>query len=112
MSSQLDKPGGTRQKGASNPQGKSTSVANHKQAAKRNRQRVRRRTRNLTYLSSMRTYVKRVRKALAGKEGDQAIAHLPMAIRSIDRAVARGVLHRNTGSRYISRLTVAVQAAN
>ncbi|TPV92341.1 MAG: 30S ribosomal protein S20 [Myxococcales bacterium FL481] len=83
-------------------------MANHKQAEKRNRQRIRRRARNLTYLSSMRTYIKRVRKALETKDLATAQAQLPVAVRAIDRAVSKGVVHRNTASRYISRLSLAV----
>jgi small subunit ribosomal protein S20 len=86
-------------------------MANHKQAAKRNRQRIKRRVRNLTHLSSMRTYVKRVRKALDEKDLDAAKEALPVAIRAIDRAATKGVLHRNTASRYVSRLVVAVSKA-
>jgi small subunit ribosomal protein S20 len=52
-------------------------MANHKQAAKRNRQRIKRRRRNLGHLSKMRTLVKRVRYALAAKDGAAAKAALP-----------------------------------
>lgn len=88
-----------------------TNVANHKQAAKRNRQRIKRRQRNLLHLTTMRTYIKRVRKHLESNEIDEAQKALPVALRSIDRAVSKGVVHQNTGSRYISRLTVAVAKA-
>ncbi len=83
-------------------------MANHKQAEKRNRQRLKRRQRNLMYLSAMRTHIKRVRKALDGSDNDAAKAGLPVAVRSIDRAASKGVIHRNTAARYISRLTKAV----
>jgi len=86
-------------------------VANHKQAEKRNRQRLKRRQRNLMYLSAMRTHIKRVRKALDGSDNDAAKAGLPVAVRSIDRAASKGVIHRNTAARYISRLTKAVGAS-
>lgn len=86
-------------------------MANHKQAEKRNRQRLKRRQRNLMYLSAMRTHIKRVRKALDGSDNDAAKAGLPVAVRSIDRAASKGVIHRNTAARYISRLTKAVGAS-
>jgi small subunit ribosomal protein S20 len=86
-------------------------VANHKQAEKRNRQRIKRRSRNLQHLSTMRTYMKRVRKALAGGQVDEAKAALPEAITAIGHAASKGVVHRNTASRYISRLTLAMNAA-
>ena len=85
-------------------------MANHKQAEKRNRQRIKRRSRNLQHLSSMRTYMKRVRRALAGKAIDEAKAELPAALTAIAKAASKGVIHRNTASRYKSRLTKAVAA--
>ena len=84
-------------------------MANHKQAEKRNRQRIKRRARNLLHLSTMRTFMKRVRKAL--ETGDKAAAEktLPIALRAVAKAVSKGVIHRNTGARYTSRLTRAMQ---
>jgi small subunit ribosomal protein S20 len=86
-------------------------VANHKQAEKRNRQRLKRRERNLHYLSALRTYMKRVRKALDAGEVDKAKEALPAALTAIGRAYSRGVIHNNTASRYASRLTRAVHSA-
>ena len=86
-------------------------MANHKQAEKRNRQRIKRRARNLQHLSTMRTYMKRVRKALAGGQVDEAKAVYPEAITAIGRAASKGVVHRNTAARYISRLTLAMNRA-
>lgn len=86
-------------------------MANHKQAEKRNRQRVKRRARNLRHLSTMRTFMKRVRRALDSEEVAEAQKTLPEAITAIGKAISKGVVHRNTGARYISRLTKAVNAA-
>lgn len=86
-------------------------MANHKQAEKRNRQRIKRRSRNLQHLSTMRTFMKRVRKALAGGQLEEAKEVLPQAITAIGRAASKGVVHRNTASRYISRLTRAMNRA-
>lgn len=86
-------------------------MANHKQAAKRNRQRIKRRARNLVHLGRMRTHIKRVRYALASKDVEAAVQNLPLALTAIGKAVSKGVLHRNTGARYSSRLTVAVNRA-
>jgi small subunit ribosomal protein S20 len=83
-------------------------VANHKSAEKRNRQRIKRRARNLLHLSTMRTFIKRLRKALATSDVEGAKAALPTAVTAITRAASKGVIHRNTASRYVSRLTVAV----
>ena len=86
-------------------------MANHKQAEKRNRQRIKRRSRNLLHLSTMRTYMKRVRRALAGKELAVAKDTLPKALTAIAKAASKGVIHRNTAARYTSRLTKAVGGA-
>lgn len=83
-------------------------MANHKSAEKRNRQRLKRRARNLYHLSTMRTFMKRVRKALDGEDLDVAKETLPQAITAITKAASKGVIPRNTASRYVSRLTRAV----
>jgi small subunit ribosomal protein S20 len=88
-------------------------VANIKSAEKKNRQRLRRRERNQFHLSTMRTYVKRVRVLLetkggkAGKELDEA---LKSAVQQIDKAAQKGVIARKAASRKISRLTIAATA--
>ncbi len=87
-------------------------MANHKSAEKRNRQRIKRRERNLLHLSTMRTYIKRVRKALAAEDLDAAKTNLPLAIQAIDKARSKGVIHINTASRYVSRLTLAMNRAS
>jgi small subunit ribosomal protein S20 len=85
-------------------------VANVPSAQKRNRQRIRRRTRNLAHLTRLRTYVKRVQASVAAKDGKAADA-LKVAVQAIDKAAQKGVLKRETASRKISRLTKAVQKA-
>jgi small subunit ribosomal protein S20 len=85
-------------------------VANVPSAEKRNRQRIRRRQRNLMHLTRVRTLVKRVRAELASGEGKAAEA-LKQAVQMIDRAAQKGVLKRETASRKISRLTKAVAQA-
>lgn len=86
---------------------KSKAVANHKSAEKRNRQRLKRRERNVFHLSTMRTYMKRVRKALEGGDVASAKENLPLALQAIGKAASKGVIHRNTASRYTSRITLA-----
>ena len=87
-------------------------MANHKQAEKRNRQRLKRRERNLMHLSSMRTYIKRVRKAVSEGDLETANSTLPIALKAIGKANSKRVIHRHTAARYASRLTVAVNKAN
>ncbi len=79
-------------------------MANVQSAEKRNRQRIKRRARNQFHLSTMRTYVKRVRAAIEAKDGKLADV-LKSAIRVIDKAAQRGVIDRKTAARKISRLT-------
>lgn len=83
-------------------------MANHKQAEKRNRQRIKRRARNLMHLSTMRTYLKRLRSAVANANVEVAQATLPLALKAIGKAAQKGVIHQNTAARYSSRVTIAV----
>lgn len=84
-------------------------MPNHKSAMKRARQNIKRRTRNRHVKSTMRTHVKRVRTLV--ESGDTAAAReaLPSAVRFVQRAASKGVIHANTAHRLVSRLTVAVQ---
>lgn len=86
-------------------------MANHKSAEKRNRQRVKRRQHTLNFIGPMRTLMKRVRKALADRDVAAAKNDLASAVKAIGRAASSGVIHRNTASRYVSRLTKAVNQA-
>jgi small subunit ribosomal protein S20 len=83
-------------------------VANHPQAKKRARQRIKITARNKHVRSTVRTFVKNVVTAIEAADKDKAKAALGDAVRQIDRAVTKGVVPRKTASRKISRLTVAV----
>jgi small subunit ribosomal protein S20 len=87
-------------------------VANVASAEKRNRQRIKRRTRNLFHLTTMRSYVKRVRTAIEAKDAAKATEALSAAVQIIDKAAQKGVIDRKTASRKISRLTLAVRRAS
>jgi small subunit ribosomal protein S20 len=71
---------------------------------KRIRQNEKRRLRNRHDRSQLRTQVKKVRQALEEDEVATAQALLPQTASLIDRMVKKGVIHQNTGSRYLSRL--------
>lgn len=86
-------------------------MANHASAEKRNRQRVKRTVRNRAVKSEFRSLVKRVREAVLSGDANAAHAALAPAISALDGAVAKGVLHRATASRKVSRLAAAVHAA-
>ena len=85
-------------------------MANHKSAEKRVRQTAKRRVRNRHILSTMRTYIKRVRVAIEEGNADEAQAKLKDAVSALARASSKGVIHRNHASRKIGRLTRAVNA--
>jgi len=80
-------------------------VANHKSADKRNKQNAIRNARNTHYRSTMRTLVKQVRVAVAEGDKDTAQAALIKALPYIDKTSTKGVIHKSTASRKISRLT-------
>ncbi len=83
-------------------------MANHASAKKRIRQTIKRTERNRHIRSTVRTFVKRVRVAVDAADKATAETALQKAIQEIDGAVAKGVYHRKTGSRYISRLSQQV----
>jgi small subunit ribosomal protein S20 len=88
----------------------STIVASHPQAAKRNRQRLKREAHHRHYKTTMRTYIKRVRGALAQKKADVAQEALKVAVPFIDRCAVKGIIPAKRASRFVARLTRAVNA--
>ena len=83
-------------------------MANHKSAAKRNRQNAVRNARNAHIRSTMRNLVKQVREAVTAGDKDAAQAVLAKAVPYIDRTATKGVIHKATASRKISRLNKLV----
>ena len=86
-------------------------MPNHKSAEKRMRQNERRRQINRGNRSRVRTSLKTLRSALGTGDSKQASEILPQTISTIDKAVQKGVLHKNAAARYKSRLTARVNAA-
>jgi len=84
-------------------------VNKHPSAQKRHRQSVKRQARNTAIRSRVRTSVRRLREAIAAGNATEAAERLASATRVINKAATKGVLHRNTASRKISRLTLAVR---
>ena len=80
-------------------------MPNHKSAEKRMRQNEKRREVNRGNRSRLRTSIKKLRAAMTGGDVSQSSAALPETISTIDKAVQKGVLHRNAAARYKSRLT-------
>ena len=79
-------------------------MANHKSALKRNKQNVIRNARNTHIRSTMRTFVKQVREAVATGNLEAASVALNRVVPYIDKAAAKGIIHKATASRKISRL--------
>ena len=80
----------------------------HASAQKRARQALKRHARNSSSLATLRTAMKKVRAALAAKNKDAASTALKAAVPIIAKTATCGIIHKRTASRYISRLTLAV----
>jgi len=83
-------------------------MANHRSALKRLRQNEKRRTRNRYWKSTMRTVVKKVREAVEQQEKESANVFLREAISTINHICSKGVIHKRSASRKVSRLTKLV----
>ena len=85
-------------------------MANIKSAKKRvlvNRTKA---ERNKSIKSAVKTSIKKVEAAIAEKDKEAASAALLNAISTIDKAASKGVYHKNTAARKVSRLSKAVNA--
>lgn len=85
-------------------------MASHASAAKRARQNEKRRERNQSQKSAVRTLVKKVRVALEAKNLGQAQAALPEAIRALAKGVSKKLFHKRNAARRISRLESQVNS--
>jgi small subunit ribosomal protein S20 len=85
-------------------------MPHHKSAEKRLRQTEKRTVVNRARLSRVRTFVKKVETAI--DSGDKAAAQsaFQAAQPELHRAISKGVLHRNTASRKLSRLSSKINA--
>ncbi len=86
-------------------------MPNHKSAEKRVRQNERRRVINKSNRGRMRSAIKNLRATLEKGSGREAVELLPKTISELDKAVQKGVLHRNAAARHKSRLTARVTQA-
>ena len=85
-------------------------MANSPSSKKRARQTVARTEVNKARRSRMRTFIRKVEEAIAAGDPAQAAEALRLAQPVIMRSVSKGVVHRNTASRKISRLAGRVKA--
>ena len=86
-------------------------MANHKSAAKRARQAIKRTERNHAVKSRVRSSVRAFREALASGEQELAENKLAAATRELRKAASKGVFHQRTVSHRVSRLVKGLNAA-
>ena len=85
-------------------------MANSLQAKKRARQNEQRFAVNKARRSRIRTYLRKVEEAIASGDKDAAAAALRAAQPELMRGVTKGVFHKNTAARKMSRLSTRVKA--
>jgi len=83
-------------------------LANHKSALKRARQNEIRRLRNKSVRTRVKSIVKDLRLSVSEDSKEAALKKLDIAKTNIDRAAQKGVIHKKTASRKISRLSKLV----
>ena len=85
-------------------------MANIKSQIKRIRTNEKRRQRNLAVKSELKTLVRRTREAVEAGDKEAAIEALRIASRKLDKAVSKGVIHRNQAANRNSKLARRVQS--
>ena len=83
-------------------------MANIKSAKKRVLVNRKKAERNKSIKSGVKTSIRKVEAAVAAKDKEAAVAALQNAISTIDKAATKGVYHKNTAARKVSRLSKAV----
>jgi small subunit ribosomal protein S20 len=87
-------------------------MPNHKSAEKRVRQNENRRKINKNNRTALRTALKKFRAAVTAKDVTGSQELLPVTVSRIDKAVQKGILHKNAAARHKSRLTRKVNQAS
>lgn len=85
-------------------------MANSAQAKKRIRQAEKHRQHNASRRSMLRTYLKKVVKAIASGNKEEAQLAYQVAVPIIDRMAGRGIIHKNKAARHKSRLNAHIRA--
>jgi small subunit ribosomal protein S20 len=86
------------------------AVASHKSALKRIKQTRKRQALNRMHHTTLRHQIRKLRQAIESKDLAAAQALAKPTFQLIDSSIHKGVLHRNTASRYKSRLNVRLNA--
>jgi small subunit ribosomal protein S20 len=84
-------------------------MANTRSAAKQARGAIRRRARNRTQISSVRTSEKKIRALAKAGKAEEATKLISTFQSQIDRAAKKGVLHKNTASRHKARVAALLK---
>jgi small subunit ribosomal protein S20 len=85
-------------------------MANIKSQIKRNKQNEKRGERNKTVRTALKTSTKKVRLAVTSGDAEVATTHQREAARALDKAVAKGIVHKRTAARRKSRLAKAASS--
>ena len=85
-------------------------MANIKSQIKRNRQNEKRAERNKTVRTALKTSTKKVRTAIGSGDAEAATSQQREASRALDKAVAKGIVHKRTAARRKSRLAKAASS--
>jgi small subunit ribosomal protein S20 len=85
-------------------------LANSAQARKRARQAEKRREQNMSQRSTLRTFVKKVVKAIESGDKEAATQAYKLAVPQIDGAAQKGMIHANKAARHKSRLNAHIKA--
>jgi small subunit ribosomal protein S20 len=85
-------------------------MAHHKSAQKRIRRNAKREVINTARKNRIRSFIRRVEDAIDAGDKDSAAAALRAAQPEIHRGVNKGILHRNTAARRLSRLSTRINA--
>lgn len=85
-------------------------MANTAQARKRARQAIQQRAHNMSLRSTMRTAIKKVRKAVEAGDKTAAQAVFKESQSVIDSIADKKIVHKNAAARYKSRLSAAIKA--
>lgn len=86
-------------------------MANIKSAMKRARQDLRRRSRNRYFGATSRTYLKRAHTQIEGGDLETAQETVRLAVKALDKAAQKGIIHKNNAARRKSRLMKALNKA-
>ena len=87
-------------------------MAVHPSVIKRHRQSLKRRARNVDVKSKLRTLIKKARQAIDARNNQDASVQFRAVDKALGKAVRKGIIKRNTASRWLSRLARSKTSAS